>query len=111
MIAAILASIKMKQVEKQQNAVSTAQKQSALSREQAAAKAADGRQQMNPKPLFISSLIAAILAAMALEGGALSFGQAVAILAPTSVLAAWNFTQTDWYEPAEGGEESANDNF
>ena len=60
---------------------------------------------MNLKPLFIASLIATTLAAMALEGGALSFGQAVAILAPTSVLAAWSFTQTDWYEPAEGGEE------
>lgn len=60
---------------------------------------------MNPKPLFIASLIAATLAAVALEGGALSFGQAVAILAPASVLAAWSFTQTDWYEPAEGGEE------
>ena len=56
---------------------------------------------MNFKPLFISSLIAATLAAIALEGGALSFGQAVAILAPASVLAAWSFTQTDWWEGSE----------
>ena len=60
---------------------------------------------MNPKPLFIASLIATTLTAMALEGGALSFGQAVAVMAPTSVLLVWSFTQTDWYEPAEGGEE------
>ena len=59
---------------------------------------------MNLKPLFIASLIAATLAAMALEGGALSFGQAIAVLAPASVLVAWSFTQTDWYEPAKGGE-------
>ena len=63
---------------------------------------------MNPKPLFIASLVAATLAAMALEGGALSFGQAVAILAPASVLAAWSFTQTDWYEPAEGDDRNEN---
>ena len=31
---------------------------------------------MNPKPLFIASLAATILAAMALEGNALSLGQA-----------------------------------
>ena len=62
---------------------------------------------MNPKPLFISSLIATTLTAMALEGGALSFGQAVAVMAPTSVLLVWSFTQTDWYEPAEGDGESA----
>lgn len=67
----------------------------------AVAKAANGKWQMNPKPLFIASLIAATLAAMALEGGALSFGQAVAILAPASVLAAWSFTQTDWWEGSE----------
>lgn len=60
---------------------------------------------MNPKPLFVSSLIATLLAAMALEGNALSLGQVVAILAPASVLAAWSFMQTDWYSPAEGGEE------
>ena len=67
---------------------------------------------MNPKPLFIASLIATTLAAMALEGGALSFGQAAIVLTPASVLAAWSFTQTDWYEPCmKGGEESANDNF
>ena len=62
---------------------------------------------MNPKPLFIASLIATTLAAMALEGGALSFGQAVAVMVPTSVLAGLSFTQTDWYEPAEGDEEGA----
>ena len=37
---------------------------------------------MNPKPLFIASLIATLLAAMALEGDALSLGQAVTVLAP-----------------------------
>ena len=58
---------------------------------------------MNFKPLFISSLTVTLLVAMALEGGALSFGQAVAVMAPTSVLLVWSFTQTDWYEPAEGG--------
>ena len=60
---------------------------------------------MNPKPLFIASLIAATLAAVALEGGALSFGQAVAILAPTSVLLVWSFVQLNIYKPTEGGEE------
>ena len=60
---------------------------------------------MNPKLLFIASLIAATLAAMALEGGALSFGQAMTVMLPTSVLLVWSFTQTDWYEPAEGGGE------
>ena len=60
---------------------------------------------MNFKPLFISSLVAATLAAMAMEGGALSFGQAMTVMLPTSVLLVWSFTQTDWYEPAEGGEE------
>ncbi len=62
---------------------------------------------MNPKPLFIASLIATTLAAMALEGGALSFGQAMTVMLPTSVLLVWSFTQTDWYEPAEGDGESA----
>ena len=65
---------------------------------------------MNPKPLFIASLVAATLAAMALEGGALSFGQAIAVMVPTSVLAAWSFTQTDWYEPVKGGEEDGRRN-
>ena len=60
---------------------------------------------MNFKPLFITSLIATTLAAMALEGGALSFGQAIAVMVPASVLAGLSFTQTDWWEPAEGGEE------
>ena len=63
---------------------------------------------MNHKPIFIASLVAATLAAMALEGGALSFGQAVAVMAPTSVLLVWSFTQTDWYEPAEGGDRNEN---
>lgn len=62
---------------------------------------------MNPKPLFIASLIATTLTAMALEGGALSFGQAMTVMLPTSVLLVWSFTQTDWYEPAEEGEEDA----
>ena len=60
---------------------------------------------MNLKPLFIASLIATTLAAMALEGGALTFGQAIAVMVPASVLLVWSFTQTDWWEPAEGGEE------
>ena len=59
---------------------------------------------MNFKPLFIASLIATTLTAMALEGGALSFGQAIAVMAPASVLAVWSFTQTDWWEPAEEGD-------
>ena len=59
---------------------------------------------MNPKPLFMASLIATLLAAMALEGGALSIGQAVAVLVPAGLLMVWSFMQTDWYEPAEGGE-------
>lgn len=63
---------------------------------------------MNPKLLFIASLIATTLTAMALEGGALSFGQAVAVMAPTSVLLVWSFTQTDWYEPAEGDDRNEN---
>lgn len=62
---------------------------------------------MNHKPIFIASLVAATLAAMALEGGGLSFGQAIAVMAPASVLAVWSFTQTDWWEPAEEGEEDA----
>ena len=57
---------------------------------------------MNPKPLFIASLVATILAACALEGGALSFGQAIAVLAPAGVLLVWSFMQTDWYEPVKG---------
>ena len=57
---------------------------------------------MNPKPLFIASLIATLLAAMALEGDALSLGQAVTVLAPACVLLIWSFMQTDWWE---GGEE------
>lgn len=61
---------------------------------------------MNPKPLFISSLIATLLAAMALEGNALSLGQAIAVLVPAGVLMIWSFMQTDWHEPVEGGEES-----
>ena len=63
---------------------------------------------MNPKSLFIASLVATTLAAMALDGGALSFGQAVAVMVPASVLAAWSFTQTDWYEPAEGDDRNEN---
>ena len=57
---------------------------------------------MNPKPLFVSSLIVTLFAAMALEGNALSLGQAVAVLVPACVLFVWSFMQTDWWE---GGEE------
>ncbi len=60
---------------------------------------------MNPKPLFIASLIVTMLAACALEGGALSFGQAIAVMAPASALLVWSFMQTDWYEPVRDGEE------
>lgn len=60
---------------------------------------------MNPKPLFMASLIATLLAAMALEGNALSLGQAIAVLVPACVLMVWSFMQTDWYSPAEGGKE------
>ncbi len=51
---------------------------------------------MNHKPLFISSLIVTLLAAMALEGNALSLGQAIAVLVPAGVLMVWSFMQTDW---------------
>ncbi len=63
---------------------------------------------MNPKPLFIASLAATILAAMALEGNALSLGQAIAVLVPACVQMVWSFMQTDWYEPVEGGEKDGN---
>ena len=66
---------------------------------------------MNPKPLFISSLIAATIAAMALEGKALSLGQAIAVLVPACVLMVWSFMRTDWYEPAEGGEKHVDKEF
>lgn len=56
---------------------------------------------MNPKPLFIASLAATILAAMALEGNALSLGQAVTVLVPACVLFVWSFMQTDWWEGGE----------
>lgn len=56
---------------------------------------------MNHKPLFIASTIVTLLAAMALEGGGLSAGQAIAVATPTGVLAVWSFRQTDWWEPAE----------
>lgn len=63
---------------------------------------------MNPKPLFIASLIATLLAAMALEGNALSLGQAAIVLVPACVLMIWSFIQTDWWEPTEGGKEDTN---
>ncbi len=63
---------------------------------------------MNPKPLFVSSLIATLFAAMALEGNALSLGQAAIVLAPAGVLMVWSFIQTDWWEPTEGGKEDTN---
>ena len=56
---------------------------------------------MNPKPLFVSSLIATLFAAMALEGNALSLGQAVAVLLPAGGLMVWSFMQTDWWEGGE----------
>lgn len=56
---------------------------------------------MNFKPLFVSCLIVAILAAMALEGNALSLGQAVTVLVPAGVLMVWSFMQTDWWEGGE----------
>lgn len=56
---------------------------------------------MNPKPLFIASLIATLLTAMALEGDALSLGQAVTVLVPAGVLMVWSFMQTDWWEGGE----------
>ena len=59
---------------------------------------------MNPKPLFIASLIATLLAAMALEGNALSLGQAIAVLVPACVLLIWSFMQTDWWEGGEKDE-------
>ena len=63
---------------------------------------------MNFKPLFVSCLIVAILAAMALEGNALSLGHAAIVLAPAGVLMVWSFIQTDWWEPTEGGKEDTN---
>lgn len=59
---------------------------------------------MNFKPLFIASLIVVSIVAMALEGGALHLGQAVVVLVPASLLAAWSFTKTDWYNPMKGSE-------
>jgi len=59
---------------------------------------------MNHKPLFIASTIVTVLAAMALEGGGLSAGQAIAAAAPAGALAMWSFRQTGWHEPVEGGE-------
>ena len=56
---------------------------------------------MNPKPLFVASLLVALLAACGLEGGVLSLGQAIVILLPAGVLVIWSFMQTDW---REGGE-------
>ena len=56
---------------------------------------------MNHKPLFISSLIVTLLAAMALEGNALSLGQAVTVLLPACGLMVWSFMQTDWWEGDE----------
>ena len=61
---------------------------------------------MNPKPLFIASLIATLLAAMALEGNALSLGQAAIVLVPACVLMIWSFMQTDWWEGGEKVESS-----
>lgn len=61
---------------------------------------------MNPKPLFVSSLIATLFAAMALEGNALSLGQAAIVLAPAGVLMVWSFMQTDWWEGGEKVESS-----
>jgi len=64
---------------------------------------------MNHKPLFIASTIVTVLAAMALEGGGLSAGQAIAVAAPAGVLAMWSFRQTDWREPhVKGGEKNEN---
>ena len=56
---------------------------------------------MNPKPLFISNLVVTLLAAMALEGNALSLGQAVTVLVPAGVLRLGSFMQTDWWEGGE----------
>lgn len=61
---------------------------------------------MNFKPLFVSCLIVAILAAMALEGDALSLGQAVAVLLPAGGLMVRSFMQTDWWEGGEKVESS-----
>ncbi len=63
---------------------------------------------MNPKPLFVASLLVALLAACGLEGGGFTVGQAMAVLVPAGVLMVWSFMQTDWYKPAEGGEKDVN---
>lgn len=59
---------------------------------------------MNPKPLFVASLLVALLAACGLESGGFTIGQAVTVLVPACGLMVWSFMQTDWYEPVEGGE-------
>ena len=56
---------------------------------------------MNSKPLFIANLMATLFAAMALEGNALSLGQAVTVLVPACGLMVWSFMQTDWWEGDE----------
>lgn len=56
---------------------------------------------MNPKPLFVASLLVALLAACGLEGGGFTVGQAVAVLLPACALMVWSFMLTDL---REGGE-------
>lgn len=49
---------------------------------------------------FVGAAIS-LLATAALEGGALSFGQAIMVLLPACVLMVWSFKQTEWYESGE----------
>ncbi len=60
---------------------------------------------MNQKPLFVASLLVAILAACGLESGGFTVGQAIAVLALTIPLLVWSFMETDWWE---GGEKNVN---
>lgn len=62
---------------------------------------------MNMKPLCVASGLVSFLAVHTIECSGLPFGQAVVVLVPACVLMIWSFMQTDWHEPVEGGEESA----
>ena len=57
---------------------------------------------------FVGATIS-LLATAALEGGALSFGQAAVIALLACVLMLWSFMQTDWYEPRPRGDDRNED--
>ena len=60
---------------------------------------------MSHKPLFAVCMIVIFFLYCTVEGGALMPGQALIPLLATIFLAILSFLQTDWYEPAERGEE------